>query len=56
MRDARALARPPRRYCALFEEHEHHGFVEALLAAFEYDEFVRVMVSRARDRGRGPHK
>ena len=44
------------RYCALFEEHEHHGFVEALLAAFEYDEFVRVMVSRARDRGRGPHK
>ena len=48
---------PPRRYCALFEEHEHHSFVEALLAAFEYDEFVRVMVSRAREqRSRGPHK
>ena len=41
------------RHCALFEESEHHEFVDALLAAFEYAAFVRLM---AKGGGGGDHK
>jgi hypothetical protein len=30
-------------YCALFEEHKHHGFVDALLASQEYEAFYGMM-------------
>ena len=41
------------RYCALFEEHEHHGWVDSCFAAVSYEHFYRRMVAAAR---RGRHK
>ena len=35
-------------YCALFEEHEHHWFVDALLACLDYDRFFGLMVDESR--------
>ena len=36
------------RYCALFEEHEHHGWVDSCFAAVSYEHFYRRMVAAAR--------
>jgi hypothetical protein len=37
-------------YCALFEEHKHHWFVEALMASMEYQSFYDMMLRAARGR------
>lgn len=35
-------------YCALFEEHEHHGWVDSALAAVSYEHFFDRMADAAR--------
>ena len=35
-------------YCALFEEHQFHGFVDALLASIEYQSFINLMIGKAK--------
>mmetsp|Transcript_8159 Transcript_8159/g.10805 ORF Transcript_8159/g.10805 Transcript_8159/m.10805 type:complete len:150 (+) Transcript_8159:29-478(+) len=36
------------KYCALFEEHEHHWFVDSLLVSLEYQKFFELMIEKAR--------
>jgi hypothetical protein len=38
-------------YCALFEEHKHYWFVDALLCGLEYDAFYAWMLGHARAAG-----
>jgi len=36
------------KYVALFDAHEHHGFVDALLASMDYSRFFALMVKECR--------
>jgi hypothetical protein len=38
------------RFCALFEEHAHHGWVDSCFAAVSYEHFYRRMVAASRKR------
>ena len=44
------------RYCALFEEHEHHWFVDALLACLDYSHFFSLMVAECRKKSSSRRK
>ncbi|CAM9205591.1 unnamed protein product [Heterosigma akashiwo] len=37
------------KYCAIFEEHEHHWFVEFLLSSIDYQNFFKMMIDKAKD-------
>ena len=40
-------------YTALFEEHQHHWFVDALLSSMSYEHFFAMMTKAAREGGEG---
>jgi hypothetical protein len=47
LRRRRARDARNRRWCPLFEEHAHHGWVDSCFAAVSYEHFFQRMVDAA---------